>query len=145
MNTTAMLGRFRAEAVATASPVTLLTMLYDRLLLDLDRGAAALEAGDRAEANGQLTHAQAIVHELRASLDLEAWSGAPGLASVYGFLLTELVGANIARDAARVRACRDLVAPLREAWHEAAATLVAPSLAPLAAAHREPVGVLGVG
>lgn len=149
MNQNAMLGRFRAEAVATAPPATLLTMLYDRLVLDLDRGAAALDAGRRDEANNQLTHAQAIVHELRSSLDLDAWSGARGLADLYGFLLTELVGANIARSSARVRACRDLVVPLRDAWHDAAASVsVAP--APVAATTPSwsafrPAGVLGVG
>lgn len=152
MNQNALLGRFRAEAVATAPPASLLTMLYDRLVLDLDRGAAALDAGRRDEANAQLTHAQAIVHELRSSLDVGTWSGANGLASLYGFLLTELVGANIARSPERVRACRDLVAPLRDAWHEAAASVTtapAPAPAPAVAAAwtdpLRPAGVLGVG
>ncbi|TRW45619.1 flagellar export chaperone FliS [Georgenia yuyongxinii] len=121
MNQAALLGRFRAEAIATATPAQLLTMLYDRLVLDLDRGVEAIENGDRSTANEQLTHAQEIVHELRASLDVSAWDGAGGLMEVYGYLLTELVGANIARDTKRVTACRDLVVPLRDAWHEAAA------------------------
>jgi flagellar secretion chaperone FliS len=125
MNQAALLNRFRAESVATASPAKLLTMLYDRLVLDLDRGIVALEAHDRAEANTQLTHAQDIVHELRASLDLSAWDGARGLMDLYGYLLTELVGANIARDASRVSACRDIVVPLRDAWHEAVSTTTA--------------------
>lgn len=122
MNHESALSRFRTESISTAAPATLLTMLYDRLVLDLDRGAAALEAGDRTEANAQLLHAQAIIHELRASLVGGTWDGADGLSSLYGYLLTELVGANIARDARRVRTCRELVAPLRDAWHEAART-----------------------
>ena len=120
MNQAALLSRFRAESVATASPAKLLTMLYDRLVLDLDRAIVALEVDDRAEANTQLTHAQDIIHELRSSLDLDAWDGASGLMSLYGYLLTELVGANIARSTERVAACRDLLIPLRDAWHEAA-------------------------
>ena len=52
----------------------------------------------------------------------------------------------------RVRACRDLVAPLRDAWHEAAASVTtapAPAPAPAVAAAwtdpLRPAGVLGVG
>lgn len=130
MNQAALLNRYRREAVSTASPAKLLTMLYDRLVLDLDRAAVALEADDRAGAHAQLTHAQDIVHALRDNLDVAAWDGGPGLLSLYDYLLTELVGANVARDAARVTACRDLVIPLREAWHEAAAT--APGSTPAA-------------
>ncbi|WP_413451445.1 flagellar export chaperone FliS [Georgenia phoenicis] len=121
MNQAALLAKFRRESLATASPAQLLTMLYDRLLLDLDRAVAALESGDRAAANEQLGHAQQIIHELRCSLDVTAWDGAPKLLELYNYLYTELVGANVNRDAARVAACRELVAPLRDAWHQAAA------------------------
>ena len=39
---------------------------------------------------------------------------------IYVFLLFELVGANVDKDAARVATCRELVVPLRDAWTEAA-------------------------
>src|SRR3954464_4205379 len=111
--------RYLQDSINTASPGRLLIMLYDRLVLDLMQGEEALRAGDEAlraanreTAHERLTHAQDIVLELRTSLDMEAWSGAPGLAALYGFLLTELIGANIARDADRVAACRALVQPL---------------------------------
>ncbi|HWG98650.1 MAG TPA: flagellar export chaperone FliS [Pilimelia sp.] len=118
--------RYLADSIATASPARLLVMLYDRLVLDLSRAEAALAAGDTAEGSTQLLHAQEIVIELRASLNLDAWEGAPGLAQLYGFLLTELVNANVRRDAARVAAARALVEPLRDAWREAAASLAVP-------------------
>lgn len=113
--------RYLGDTVKTASPGKLLVMLYDRLVLDLSRGEQALAAGDRQEASRQLLHAQDIVAELHSSLDTSAWSGGPGLASLYGFMLTELINANVARDAARVTAVRELVEPLRDAWREAAA------------------------
>ena len=59
--------------------------------------------------------------ELRSSLDTDAWSGAAGLASLYTFLLGEMVQANITRDPARTATVRSLVEPLRDAWREAAA------------------------
>jgi flagellar protein FliS len=117
--------RYLQESINTASPARLLIMLYDRLILDLGQGEQAIRAGQTELANDKITHAQEIVIELRVSLDVEAWSGAPGLAGLYGFLLTELIGANIAKDADRVKACRELVEPLRDAWRGAAAAAVA--------------------
>src|SRR5690606_15588060 len=94
MNQAALLAKFRRESLATASPAQLLTMLYDRLVLDLDRAVAALEADDTAAANEQLGHAQQIVHELRCSLDPTVWDGGPQLLELYNYLYGELVSAN---------------------------------------------------
>lgn len=121
-------ARFLAESVSTASPVRLLTMLYDRLLLDLTRGADAQVLGDRAAANTHLLHAQEIVLELAGSLRPDAWSGGPALASLYAFLHSELVRANVAGDAERTVAVRALVEPLAEAWRTAALEVSAASV-----------------
>jgi flagellar secretion chaperone FliS len=117
--------RYLQDSINTASPGKLLLMLYDRLVLDLMQAEEALRGNNREMAHDKLTHAQEIVLELRTSLDVEAWSGGPGMAALYGYLLTELIGANIARDADRVTSCRTLVEPLRDAWREAAAMAVA--------------------
>jgi flagellar protein FliS len=117
--------RYLQDSINTASPGKLLVMLYDRLVLDLMQGEEALRAGHREQAHEKITHAQEIVIELRVSLDVEAWAGAAGLADLYGFVLTELIAANVGRDADRVAACRSLVEPLRDAWREAAASAVA--------------------
>ncbi|MEV6629813.1 flagellar export chaperone FliS [Actinoplanes sp. NPDC051470] len=121
MSSPALRDRYLADSVNTASPGKLLVMLYDRLVIDLVQGEEAVRTGNREVAADKLTHAQEIILELRTTLDLDAWSGAPGLANLYGFLVTELIGANIKRDADRVAACRRLVEPLRDAWREAAA------------------------
>lgn len=103
-------------------------MLYERLVIDLDRAEAAERLGDRDSARRQLMHAQDIVNELLASLDVTAWAGAAGLSSLYTFLLTELIQANITGDAERTRSCRTMVEPLRDAWREAAGSvLVSPT------------------
>ncbi len=121
----AIRARYLADSVATASPAKLLVMLYDRLVVDLNRGEQALIAGDRPEANTHLKHAQDIVTELHVSLDLQAWDGAAGLASLYTFVETELINANIRGDAAKVAAVRDLIEPLRDTWREAIAAVAA--------------------
>jgi flagellar protein FliS len=124
-------NRYLADSINTASPGKLLVMLYDRLVLDLIQGEEALRENNRDEASDRINHAQEIVLELRTTLDLDAWSGAAGLASLYGWLLTELIQANIKLDADKVAACRGIVEPLRDTWREAVA---------LAAANPAPVG-----
>ncbi len=56
--------RYRDDAVLSAPPERLVTMLYDRLLLDIERGESAQRSEDWEEANAQLQQAQAIVSEL---------------------------------------------------------------------------------
>jgi flagellar protein FliS len=118
-------NRYLQDSINTASPAKLLVMLYDRLVLDLVHGEVAIRANDRDIASDRITHAQEIILELRTTLDIDAWAGAPGLASLYGFLLTELIQANIKRDADKVASCRAVIEPLRDAWREAAALSVA--------------------
>jgi|SRR5690606_26047872 len=148
MNYAAVRSRYVDDAVTTASPARLLTMLYDRLVLDLTRAEQEQRAGDKAAAGTHLMHAQDIVGELASTLDVDAWDGAQQLMSVYTYLLTELVGANVAGDPDRTAACRELVEPLRDAWHQAAAQ-VAQSATPLeavpAAGATRAFGELGVG
>lgn len=120
-----MRARYIADAVATASPAKLLLMLFDRLILDLNRGEQALLAEDRPEANIQLKHAQDIVTELHVSLNLDVWDGAAGLAALYAFVETELVNANVRGDAGKVKEIRDLMEPLRDTWREAALAVAA--------------------
>ena len=150
MNYAAVSTRYLDDAVATASPAKLLTMLYDRLVLDLQRAESEQQAGDRAAAGQHLTHAQDIVSELLSTLDVEAWDGARQLMSVYTYLITELVQANVSGDAERTAACRGLVEPLRDAWHQAAQEVAVTStpLEPVAAGApvvRGMLGELGVG
>jgi len=127
MSTAAMRERYLQDSISTASPGKLLVMLYDRLVLDLVQAEEALAGGDRAAAGPPLLHAQEIILELRSTLDLDAWEGAAGLADLYGWLLTELIDANVKGDAGKVATSRQIVEPLRDAWREAALAVGAPA------------------
>jgi flagellar protein FliS len=118
---------YLAASVSTASPAQLLVMLYERLSLDLQRAVAALDVDDRATAHGAILHAQDIVAELRSSLKVELWSGGPGLAAMYDWLLTELITANVRKDRDMTQACLDIVDELRAVWREAAGSLISAS------------------
>jgi flagellar protein FliS len=102
------------------SPARLLVELYDRLLLDLDRGGAAIESGAVERAHVALAHAREIVAELLSALDLDAWSAAAQLAAVYRFVIAQLETADGAQDGRIVSECRGVIEPLRDAWRSAA-------------------------
>lgn len=144
-------SRYLADTVATVGPSRLLTMLYDRMVLDVERAEQALRTGDKVEATQQLAHAQDILAELISSLDVGAWDGGPGLMSIYTFLLQELIEASMTSDAEKAAACRGIIAPLRDAWHEAAASLATAPAVPTqrfgdtSAPASAGLGVLGVG
>lgn len=111
---------YLGASVSTASPARLLVMLCERLVLDVTRGLNAQRSGEHQEANRQLVHAQEIILELRMSLDVDAWDGGPALASIYDFLHSELVRANISKDSSKTEACLKLVTDLSDTWREAA-------------------------
>jgi len=123
MSTASLRARYLGDTVTTASPQRLLVMLYDRLALDLERGEAALLRSDRDTATEQLQHAQDVVFGLLESLQVDAWEGAPRLAALYNWLISELGRAVLKGDVRRVADCRKIVEPLRDAWTEAAASL----------------------
>ncbi|MEO6503726.1 MAG: flagellar export chaperone FliS [Jatrophihabitantaceae bacterium] len=135
-------ARYLADAVATATPARLIVLLYDRLWLDIQRAQAAQDSGDAAARN-HLQHAQQIVAELLGSLDVNAWSGAADLASLYSYLLRELIGEVLEPRPGRLAAATKIVSDLRSSWQQAEAQLQggAPSSSAVAAEGREAVRV----
>jgi flagellar protein FliS len=127
MNTPASIAakrsQYNRDAILSATPVRLLTMLYDRLLLDLGRAEAAQLDQDWQSASDNLLHAQAIVAELTGSLKVDAWDGGQGLLGLYSYVSTALIAANTRRDVERTREAIALLEPLRAAWYEAAGVL----------------------
>ena len=143
-------SQYVQDAVLSATPAGLLTMLYDRLLLDLARAGAAQESGEWAQASENLLHAQDIVGELMSSLRTDVWDGAVGLMSLYTYVRQTLVDANTRRDRAKTAECAEILEPLRQAWHEAARTGQAPPAGRAPAFQQgqdapRSLGVLGVG
>ncbi|MCC3273702.1 flagellar export chaperone FliS [Arthrobacter zhangbolii] len=136
-------AEYARNAVLSASPARLLTMLYDRLLLDLARAEEAQQNGNWQVASENLLHAQAIITELLGTLKTDVWEGGENLHALYTYSLSTLMNANIGRDAKLTRECIDLLEPIRLAWHDAATQLPAAGAAPAVAG--VPGGVLGVG
>lgn len=124
--------QYTRDAILSASPARLLTMLYDRLLVDLRRAEAAQSAKDWQAASDNLLHAQDIIAELAGSLRPGVWDGADGLRGVYEYVRVALVNANIHRDPARTSEAISLLEPLQQSWHAAASEAPADTSSPAA-------------
>lgn len=122
MTTQAQLrNRYAREAVTTATPAQLLTMLYDRLVKDLNAAEQGLGARDIQATHNALIHAQDIVHELNATLDTSIWPEGEALKRLYDWVVEQLVEANMTKDVQFVHNAREVIEPLRDAWAQAAA------------------------
>jgi flagellar secretion chaperone FliS len=115
--------RYLTDAVATATPARRIVLLYDRLWLDIQRGDAALNGADPFVAREHVQHAQQIVAELLGSLDTTAWAGAGELASLYTYLLRELMSAMINPEPDALHEAAKITADLRSTWQQAEAQL----------------------
>ena len=83
-------------------------------------------------------HAQDIVLELHATLRSTPGTAAPALASLYDYLLRQLVAANVHKDHETAKHCLGLVNDLRDTWRQAAGSLVAERVTPATIDERSP-------
>jgi len=112
---------YQQAAIKTATPGQLILMLMDGAL-----GAmATARAGFQIEAfaprmekiNNQLIKAQAILRELKASLDLRGGGEfAARMWSLYDFMLDRLSAANINKDPEPIAIVEKLLSEIRDAW-----------------------------
>lgn len=121
MTTQAQLrNRYAREAVTTATPAQLVTMLYDRLVKDLNAAEQGLGVRDIQASHRALMHAQEIVRELNATLDTSVWKEGEALRRLYDWVIEQLIEANMTKDVQCVLNAREVIEPIRDAWHQVA-------------------------
>lgn len=114
-----LVKEYQKTAVATASPLQLVIMLYDSAIRRCEQGILAIQNKDLPAQHEHLTKAQRILSELTASLDLEGGGEiAKNLFSIYAFCLNSLVEANLQGDAEKVKPCLRILQELRGSWNE---------------------------
>lgn len=126
----ALRDRFAAGSLQTASGPKVVTMCFDRLDRELEAARTAIEESDHFETNRALGHAQDLIAEMAAMLDLQAWEHAGALVALYDYLLRLLAAANATKHAAGVGEAQAIVRELGAAFRAAAD---APPPAPSAA------------
>lgn len=124
-------SRYREMEVLALSPARRVVLLYAQLQVALTQARTFLVSGEIEARTEALLRAESFVFELAASLD-RAQGGelAERLATLYGWMLTQLTALHHSRDLATLDALRHTVAELHEAW-EGAAQQVESTTSPL--------------
>jgi flagellar protein FliS len=119
------------QSIQTASPARLVLALYDGAIGAVERATEALspeagrvlhpEAGQANEvAHRELVRAQNILTELRYSLDHDRGGViAANLEALYTWCLSQLLEANLAKDATGLPPVQKVLGELRDAWFAA--------------------------
>src|SRR5919205_2314183 len=116
---TAAQQAYRDSSVLTAPPERLVVMLYDGAHRFLFQAAHAMRSGDIALTNNRMQRADAIIAELRSTLDHEKGGEIAGrLEAIYAFCQRHLLEARLKRDAERIEQVMKLLAELRDAWDQ---------------------------
>ena len=111
------------SGLSDASPEKLIQLLLEGSSTRLNAAVAAMQAGKIAEKGELIGKTITIIEYLRVILDRDA---APefteNLDSLYGYMVQQLVKANLRNDEGAVREIVDLISELRAGWGELART-----------------------
>ena len=95
--------------------------LYQALRMRMQAAIEEIKDGNVGKKAEHLSRALAIVLELQNSLDMEQGGEiAVNLNDLYGFLVSDLMAANLKNDTRKIEEALKVVEPLLEAWTEIA-------------------------
>jgi flagellar protein FliS len=110
-------SRYREMEATSASPGQLVVMLFDHLVLHLAKAKLAAAPEHLAARSDALEVCRAVLTELLVTLDQERGGDiARHLASLYAFMLGELVTLGLRPDPARLRRLSAICEELRDAF-----------------------------
>jgi len=111
------LDQYQKSAVAGASPLQLIIMLYDGALKFLGNGKLAMAQKDLYQQNDQLQRAQKIITELMSCLDMEKGGEiATNLFALYSYAYNEIIMGNVEDDPSKIEHAMAVLTQLRESW-----------------------------
>ncbi|RXZ83488.1 flagellar export chaperone FliS [Paenibacillaceae bacterium] len=111
--------KYRQSSVQTSTPGQLLLMLYDGAIRFVRGGIEAITGQDYQKANTLLGKAQAIISELRITLDY-SYEISQQLSSLYEYMNHLLIDANVKKQTAPAEEVLGYLMDLRENWAQAA-------------------------
>lgn len=110
--------QYQQNSIMTATPEELTLMLYNGCIKGIRLAKIGLEDKDYEKANLYLCKAQAIIRELRATLDMK-YDISKNLYELYTYFLDRLIEANVKKETSILDEVEQFVSDLRDTWAEA--------------------------
>jgi flagellar protein FliS len=110
---------YRSSAIEGASPIGLVVVLYDRLVIDIRAAAAAIRADDIERRCRELNHAAWILGQLEDWIDRSNGGElAENLSTFYSHLRAKLTQAAVTKSASLLEEQIELISQVRSAWQQ---------------------------
>jgi flagellar protein FliS len=110
--------QYQQNSVMTATPEELTLMLYNGCLKAIRFAKVAIEDKDYEKTNFYICKAEAIIRELRATLDMK-YDLSHNLYDLYTYFLDRLIEANVKKETSMLDETEGFVTQLRDAWTQA--------------------------
>lgn len=112
-----MANAYQRNAIMTASPAELTLMLYEGAIKFCNIAIVAIEKKDLEKANANIKRAQAIINELRVTLNHKyaVWED---FERVYDYIARRLIDANLQKDIEIIEEALKYIREMRDAWKE---------------------------
>ena len=108
---------YREMDIHSASPARLVVIVFEQLVVNLERARIAMDRNDVELRFTSLRRARGLVSELLATLDFEQGGAiATQLADLYQFMLYELVDVGTRGDVATMRKLVNIATILRDGF-----------------------------
>ncbi|MEK3883891.1 flagellar export chaperone FliS [Paenibacillus sp. PL2-23] len=108
---------YQQSSVQTASGGQLIIMLYEGAIRFAKAGIEGIQVNNYEKANHNLKKAQAIIHELIASLN-HGYDISKNLVRIYEYLLHLLIKANVNKSVSPIEEAISHLLELKEAWKQ---------------------------
>ncbi len=111
------INMYQRNAILTASPAELTLMLYDGAIRFCNMALMAIEKKEIEDAHNNIRKAEAIITELRATLDRKypVWED---FERVYDYIYRRLVEANMSKDPEVLEDALKYIREMRDTWKE---------------------------
>ena len=112
------------EMIYKKTPQELTALMYEGLMENLESAIIFIDEQDYIEANQKLQKANDILHRLGVGLKYEAGPIAQQLDTLYNFMATELIEANLKKDKQKIQGVLKIISEIAGAWNTAMKTTV---------------------
>lgn len=110
--------QYQQSSVFTATPEELTLMLYNGCIKGIRFAGLAIDDKNYEKANYYICKAEAIIRELRNTLDMK-YEISENLYNLYTYFLNRLIEANVKKDKSILEEVLHFVEEIRDTWSQA--------------------------